>query len=164
MIVNTVKDFFKKLATYERCPRLLALSFCVGTYIAFSPFLFCHTIMVFIFCLIFKLNIPVTFAASAGINNPWTAVPIYLLDYGFGRWFLYKLLNLTPLTNPHLFNSLEQFWLQYVSTSKPCMWSFLIGGNLLGIACALLLYPFIKSLFSYFLQNQAQRITTESST
>jgi uncharacterized protein (DUF2062 family) len=120
----------------------------VGTYIAFSPFIGAHTIMVFAFSWLFKLNIPVTFAASAGINNPLTAIPVYLSDYFFGYWFLYKKLQLTQLHNPAWMNIFEGFCINKLGINAPCIWSFLIGGNLLGIIIAMIAYPASKYLFS----------------
>src|SRR5581483_10373754 len=71
----------KNLADQEHCSTKLALSFCVGVYIAFSPFIGLHTVMTFIFVWLFGLNLAATFTASWLINNPWTMIPIYSTDY-----------------------------------------------------------------------------------
>lgn len=159
-------DFFKNLIVKERCPHRFALAFCLGNFIAFSPFIGLHTIMVFVCAWAFGLSLPVMLTVSMAINNVWTLVPIYASDYIFGYWLSHSFLKLN-------FTSLNQFFLTMISwlpallfewvhdalryttnffqetlsMPKPCLWSFLIGGNILGLVTSLLLYPIIKRLF-----------------
>lgn len=146
------KNFLKKLMQQERSPEKLALSFCVGNYIAFSPFPFFHTVMVFLFSWLFKLNLGVTFATSCFINNPWTMIPVYGADYALGYWLVYKVFNLNIYHyNPWWMYSINNLCEGTLGIAKPCIWSFLIGGNLLGIGLSLLLYPIMKKVFAYYL-------------
>lgn len=150
-----IKKFIKKLIYQERSAQKLALSFCIGAYIAFSPFPCFHTLMAFLFAWLFSLNLGVTFASSCFINNPWTMIPVYGADYGFGYWLLYKIFNVNPI-------NFEPSWMHYINVfcekslgiAKPCLWSFLLGGNVLGICLGLLLYPIMKKVFSYYLAHE----------
>jgi uncharacterized protein (DUF2062 family) len=81
-----VQKFFKKCMGSETSAHKLALSFCLGAYIAFSPFLGLHTAMVFVLGWLSRLNIPIIMAATHVVNNPWTMVPIYSADYGIGYY------------------------------------------------------------------------------
>lgn len=144
-----------RLAFQERSAKKLAISFCMGNYIAFSPFIFLHTVMVFIFVWLFRLNFAVTFAVAYGVNNIWTAVPIYTTDYVFGYWLVHRVFGAD-------LSSFDFSWMSYINNffehtlglSRPCFWSFMIGGNLLGILTSIVLYPFLVSLFTRLVNMQ----------
>jgi uncharacterized protein len=131
---NTIK---KALSSNENISKLV-LSFCIGLYIAFSPFPGFHTIMILTFSWMFKLNLPVMFL-GAFLNNPWTMVPLYTFDYSLGYWILHKLFNL----NVPWGISLGKIF----GSGKVCVISFLVGGNILGILAALIAYPVANKIF-----------------
>lgn len=145
MAKNRIKSWMEKItgvfsnALYAGAtPERLALSFCVGIYIAFSPFPGCHTIMMVIFKYFLNLHFPTLFIATS-INNPWTMIPFFSGDYVFGYWLIHSFLGFDPgwgFSFARLFGS-----------GKICLWSFLIGGNVLGIAASLLCYPFMYRMF-----------------
>ena len=149
-MIHAWLEYFKKLASQEKSPHILALSFSVGTYIAFSPFPGLHTIMIFLFTVLFGLNLTVTFASAYAINNPLTLVPVYAADYGVGYWLLYKVadFDITQL-NPAWMQTCSAYFEQKLGFPLPCFWSFLIGGNVLGVLMAFLLYPLTKSIFAH---------------
>jgi uncharacterized protein (DUF2062 family) len=145
--MKKIKDFLLQLTLHERSPEKLALSFCIGNYIAFSPFPGLHTVMIFAFAWLFQLNFSVTFAAAYTINNPFTALPLYLGDYFFGYWLVHDYLHVdVQRFTPSFVKSIESF-LQTLGIVNPCFWSFIVGGNVLGIALSLLLYPCMKYTF-----------------
>jgi len=142
------KNFFEKLVVKERSPKVLALSFCVGVYIAFSPYIFLHTLMAFAFSWIFSLNLAVVFAASCMINNPWTLVPIYTVDYLFGQWFLTFVLGVNSMSlNPHWMDPVNSFIYSYTGIQGVSFWAFMIGGNLLGLIISVIMYPVVRCIF-----------------
>ena len=141
-------QFFKMLVLKERSPHKLALSFAIGNYIAFCPFIGLHTAMIFLFAWIFKLNTAVTFATGYVVNNVFTAVPIFLSDYVFGYWLLHGVFHLkTHDINPTWMNIINDFLHTKLGIPNACFWSFMIGGNLLAIIVALVSYPLVKPLF-----------------
>lgn len=147
-----LKNFLKKLIYQERSPEKLAFSFCMGIYIAFSPFPGLHTVMVFLFSWLFRLNLGVTFTSSCFINNPWTMIPIYGADYGLGYFLVYKLFKFDlAIFDPWWMGYINYFCEKTLGIAKPCIWSFLLGGNLLGIGLALLLYPIMRKIFANYL-------------
>jgi len=138
MPIKRCKDFFKNALTSGCTPERLTRSFCIGIYIAFSPFPGAHTIMMFAAKYLFDLHFPTLFFATS-FNNPWTMVPFFSADYAFGYWFLHSFIGWDPgwaISLAKVFGS-----------GTICIWSFLIGGNVLGIAGAALSYPIMSIIF-----------------
>lgn len=157
-IIEAFKNFLKNLALKERCPKKLALSFCMGVYIAFSPFPGLHTAMVFAFSWLFRLNWAVVLSSSCLINSPWTMVPIYATDYMVGNWLCGQMFGCDMLTyNPSWMNWINQHVSHYAGMGNICLSSFLIGGNVLGVGFALLLYVPMKYLFGALVDQMYNR-------
>lgn len=116
----------------------LSLTFCLGLYIAFSPFPGGHTIMMVALNYLLNLNFPLLFIVTS-INNPWTMIPFFSLDYVFGYWLVHSFLGFNPTWTICLAD--------IFGGGTICLWSFFIGGNILGIAAALLTYPIVSSFF-----------------
>jgi uncharacterized protein (DUF2062 family) len=138
-VVNKINNIFKGALDSGLSPSKMALSVCVGLYIAFSPFPGGHTIMMLVAGWLWGLNFPILFLAVS-INNPWTMIPFFTFDYFFGYWLLHSFFgchSLWELSLAKIFGS-----------GKICMFSFLIGGNVLGIAVALISYPIMKFIFT----------------
>ena len=144
MIVRMIRQVYKILTTSERCPQRLALSCCIGVYIAFSPFVGLHTAMVFLFAWLFALNSAVMLTVSIFINNPWTMMPIYAIDYMVGNW-LFHLFDLDGQhLNPQWVESMNTFIATHTGLQGLSLWAFLLGGNLLGLVAGGILYPILK--------------------
>ena len=148
-MLEKVKPFLYSLLYKERSIYKLTLSFCIGNFIAFSPFIFLHTIMIFILVWLFRLNFAVTFAAAYGINNPWTAVPIYTLDYFFGHWFVHNLCHINvALWTPTWMTFITTKCEQLIGLKNVCVFSFLVGGHVLSVLISIALFPIMKRIFS----------------
>ena len=122
----------------------LTLSVCIGVYIAFSPFPVFHTAMMLSAKWFFGLNFPILFVATS-INNPWTMIPFYYFDYAFGYWLIHNFLGFSPSFTISL--------AKIFGSGTICIWSFLVGGNILGITVALLLYFPTKFFFNKLFKN-----------
>jgi len=148
MIMQWLTTTLKKLVLHERSVQKLTLSFCMGVYIAFSPFIGLHTVMVFITAWLFSLNFLVMLIVSNLVNNPWTLIPVYASDYLVGDWLLHKQLGLNTVQfNPSWLNWCSAYLNKYVSCPAFSLTAFLVGGNLLGIGLALAAYPLVKPIF-----------------
>ena len=145
VIIDKAKNIFKKAIMAGATPHNLTRSFCMGLYIAFSPFPGAHTVMMVATKYLFNLHFPTLFLATS-INNPWTMIPFFSFDYAFGYWFVHSVLKWEPTW----IISLEKFF----GVGKICVWSFLIGGNLLGIIAAILFWPVMKKLFNHLGSHQ----------
>lgn len=149
MIAHKVKGFFSSLLVKEPSPHKLAFAFSAGVYIAFSPFPGFHTAMVFLFAWLLGLNWFVVFAINTIVNNPWTMVPVYAADYLCGNSVCYAVFGHNFMGyNPSWMNWLNSMIAQYLGLSHVSLCSFLIGGNVLGLACALISYPVVRLIFS----------------
>jgi uncharacterized protein len=137
-------NFFKKIMNSDASPQKMAGSFAIGVYLAFSPLPGLHTVMMFFLKWLFSLNFPMLFIATS-INNPWTLILFYSADYFFGYWLVHTFLG----CNPDFCISLAKVF----GSGKICVTSFLIGGNVLGIAAALLSYLPIYIIFKKFSKN-----------
>jgi hypothetical protein len=143
--LGKVKKAFYNALTINASPHKLALSFAIGVFIAFSPFPGGHTVIMFIAKWLFNLNFPILFFATS-FNNPWTMIPVYSFDYVFGYWFLRSFLGF----NPSWVISLEKIF----GSGKICIWSFFVGGHVIGIFCALLSYPIMHKLFTLMIERR----------
>lgn len=119
----------------------LALSCAVGLYVAFSPFPGAHTVLMLLLKWLMRLNFPVLFLATS-VNNPWTMIPLYSLDYVFGYWIVHHVCG---------FGALWSFSYERIfGSASICIWSFLIGGNVLGIMVGGVGYFIARSLLRRF--------------
>ena len=126
-------------------PHKLAMTAAIGIYIAFSPFPGLHGVLILLTRNLLGLNLPVLFV-TASINNPWTMIPFYTLDYAFGYWFMHGLLGYESTW----LISLERFF----GSGTICLWSFVVGGNILGIVFALISYPVARHIFYKIASNK----------
>lgn len=130
----------------ESSRRKLVASCCMGVYVAFSPFVFFHTAMIFLFGWLFTLNIPIMFAVSWFINNPWTMVPIYAFDCVVGDC-IFAVLGINSMHwNPAWMIWFNEFLSAHIGLGGISFWSFMVGGNLFALFISGMLYP----VFSYF--------------
>lgn len=136
--VPKIKEILRKALLDGMTPEGLAKSASAGVYIAFSPFPGAHTIMMIIAKWLFKLHFPTLFIFTS-INNPWTMIPFFSLDYAFGYWLVHKLIGWEPTWSISL--------AKIFGSGSVCLWSFFIGGNILGIVGALLSYPLLRLFF-----------------
>jgi len=134
-----IKKLLKKSLSSNASPGKLTFSACMGIYIAFSPFPGAHTLMMLASSWLFKLNFPILFITTS-FNNPWTMLPFFSVDYFFGYWLVHNVCG----WNPNWVISLEKIF----GSGSICLWSFFIGGNVLGIVAALISYPFAKIFFT----------------
>jgi len=147
-IVRKIVSVFERLVLKERSPHKLSLSFSVGLYIAFSPFLGMHTIMVLASTWLFSLNGAAVFAGAV-VNNPWTIVPCHAAGYFLGDIFLRFVCHIDPIAcNPSWMSWVNEPICNITGLNGVSFWSFFIGGNLLGILSAVILYPVCKPIFA----------------
>lgn len=130
--ISKIKEILQKALLGGVSARNLALSASVGVYIAFSPFPGLHTLMMLAATWLFRLHFPTLFIFSS-INNPWTMIPFFSLDYFFGHWLVHSCMG----WEPSWVISLAKVF----GEGSICLWSFLIGGNVLGIIAGVLSYP-----------------------
>jgi hypothetical protein len=151
-VTEWIKKKLMVLIKGERSSHWLALSFSVGAYIAFSPFIGFHTVMALAAIYFFHLNGAAVFTASLLINNPWTMVPVYSFDYIFGHWLCATLFPVNwVFENPWWMDWLNEPLVKYIGLPELSLWSFFVGGNVLGLIAAFVLYPVMYWIFARFI-------------
>lgn len=147
MIIQKVQLFGKKLLQAEGSAKELALSICMGIFIAFSPFVGFHTLMAITLCWLFSLNYPVTLSVQLAINNPFTIVPIYCCDYGFGR-LVSSLCRIDfAYYMPSVCSRLISPLCRLLGWPSDFVWTTFVGGNMLSVILAVIMYVPIKWIF-----------------
>ena len=135
---------FRRLLAIDDPPERTALAFSIGIFIAFSPFLGLHTIMATVVAFAFRFN-KVAIYTGTFINNPFlTLVPIIIVSYAVGAFFLGRPLGIPEegielLKNPHLFS--RDYYHRLFLQSWSIVWPFAVGATILSIVCSLLAYP-----------------------
>jgi uncharacterized protein (DUF2062 family) len=138
--VPKIKEILRKALLGGITPKNLARSAGIGVYIAFSPFPGAHTIMMLALKWLLGLHFPTLFVFTS-INNPWTLIPFFSLDYAFGYWLVHKVIGWEPTWSISL--------AKIFGSGSVCLWSFFIGGNILGIISGLLAYPIMLFVFEH---------------
>lgn len=147
----------KRLLLHERSPQKLALATSVALYVAISPFLGLHTIMLIVSGWAFNLNIPVLIMVSYTVNNPWTMVPLMAAGYWLGYKILHVWMGLpVEALNPAIMASVNASIYNYLGISNVSFWAFMLGGNVLGIAVAVGMYPLLHRLFKELIKQEAK--------
>jgi uncharacterized protein len=155
MVFNKIQSLLQRMAASERCPSKLAFTCALGIYIGISPLIGLHTAMIFLFGWMFALSIPLLFAVSVLVHNPWTMMPVYALDHVFGKW-LFTLFEIDYLRwDPAWVETCNVFLKEHTGITGLSLTAFLVGGNLLGIGVSVMLYPLMKRVFAKYL---AQKI------
>ncbi|MBI1823144.1 MAG: DUF2062 domain-containing protein [Nitrospirae bacterium] len=141
-MIAKVKIKIKELLHLNDSPRKIALAFAVGVFIAFSPILGFHTIMVLLSAWLFRLN-PVALFAGAFVNNPWTFAPLYGLCLWFGIYLYGGSAVLPQVSWEHL------TLLRFIENLKPYIGPFFLGTTIIGLIVAFLSY-----ILSYIVINR----------
>ena len=99
--IARLRSYLSQILHLHESPHRTALAFAIGVFIAFSPIYGLHTLSV-VFCTwAFRLNF-LALMVGAGINNPWTLVPIL----GATIWTGSKLLGI-PQASPFDWDNLS---------------------------------------------------------
>ena len=140
-----VRAAFRRLLAIDDPPERTALAFSIGIFIAFSPFLGLHTIMATVIAFAFRFN-KIAIYTGTFINNPiLTLVPIIILSYAVGAFFLGRPLSIPDegialLRDPHLL-SRDYYRRLFVQSWNHIVWPFAIGATVLSVVCSLIAYP-----------------------
>lgn len=143
-MIARIKHQLLRFLVYEKRPSRFAAACSIAIYVAFSPFLGLHTAMIIVISWLFRLNFPIMLAVTLLINNPWSMVPIYGIDYFFGQWLLELLAINHYAYNPAWITMINERLVMALGHGNISLLAFLVGGNLLGLLFALIAYPLIK--------------------
>lgn len=137
-----------KLMRLEPSPHRLALSGCVGIFLACAPFLGIQTILAIGMAYLFALNSSIVLATLFLVNNPLTMVPIIIADQMTGKIILEHFLS---INTAHLLPS----WTHTISSTMNnkiqlllpqthfSIANYIFGGLLFGLICCIPSYPLL---------------------
>jgi|GEM_PF-2951604 len=146
MVMKKIPLLFEKIATKNSSVERLAITFCVGVYIGLSPFVGVRTLLTLFCGWFFALDFAILFTASFLIHNPWTMIPLCVLNHIIGQQ-LFGFFDIDGVQwDPSWAESVSLFIQYYTGISGLSLSAFLVGGNLLGISISVMLYPFIKRM------------------
>lgn len=146
-----IRKRLEKLLLSERSCARLAASFSTGTFIAIMPIIPLQTPLLFLVSWLCGLNAAVTFAAVYIVNNPFTLIPIYIIDYAVGVYF-FKMLGIDAASyNPSWVAGMNTLISRYIDIKKYlgadlCLWCLLVGGLIFALMVSLPLYPLLKKV------------------
>ena len=146
-MLSKVRAILARLVLTECSPSRLALSCSIGVFVAFSPFIGFHTIMMLALAWFGRLNFAVVYAASHVVNNPFTVAPLYWLNHIFGKQLCQLLFGFLP-ANPLWMNWINAKIILYTGLPGVSLWAFMLGGNLLGLMVSVMLYPIMIWIFN----------------
>lgn len=151
----------------DESPHGLAKAFAVGVFVAFTPFLGLHTLMVLFLAWVFRLN---KLAALSGtlVNNPWTIAFVYIGP----TWVAVMLMRHAGMDVPPLhYNSLRVqfmgtmeeyklwqpiFWKTFLREFKPHIHAFLLGTTIAGVVASLVAYFVALFGIKYYRKERAR--------
>jgi len=148
-----MKQWLRNIIKKGKSPRVILNSFLWGICVALLPIVPLQTPLVFIIGPLLGLKISIVIAVLFLVNNPFTMVPIYFVDYQVGRVVAETLgLNLVKY-NPSWAQKLSSFLGRYMDVQKYmgielCMWYLLLGGIIIaGVVTALAYYPLKRVIY-----------------
>lgn len=162
-LVRSSFEHIRKLITHmlrtEQSVMRLALAFCLGIFIAFSPFLGLHTLMMIACAWLGRLNFIMMYVGAHVVNNPLTMGFIYWIDYVVGKCILTWFYGSLPA---------DPIWVQWLNlkiayyTGLPgiSFWAFMIGGHVLGLIVSILAYPIVVRLFYHIAHFRASQVSS----
>jgi hypothetical protein len=147
-----IKQALNKLLTFEKTPGRLAASCCLGMNIALSPFLGIQTFLVFPFSWLLGLRWAGVMAITYTVNNPFTMIPIVVMNYAVGHWVFERFLGLSLSA----YNPSFMAWINskigpcintYLGITELSFLTYILGGLLFSFALS---WPFFFLFRSWF--------------
>lgn len=147
--LSRIRSVLNQVLHLHESPHRTALAFAIGVFIAFSPAYGLHTVMVLVCTWAFRLNFLALFV-GAGINNPWTLVPILGATYWTGAVLL-------GLPNGPSFDWNDLSFMSIYRQVMPYAVPFFLGGTVLSVLGAAIGYPIAYYVISKHRRARAPR-------
>jgi len=136
--LNALRKLILSLARVPDTPQRTALSYAIGVFWSFSPFLGLHTVLAIGTALVFRLN---RLATLMGVwtNLPWIVIPYYAL----ATWVGMKILGTNGITFPAVGLSdlySAEFW-EWLASQWKLLIPAVVGSSVLALALSIAAYP-----------------------
>jgi uncharacterized protein len=144
MVRAAISNYLRKLLNVDETPERIALSFSVGVFFAFSPFLGLHTFLGLLVAFLFGLN-RAAVLVGVFVNNPWTLVPIYAAGTYLGG-----ILVGFPHTGELPAFGWKQIWESRFWSQLGAQWRLIkplfLGSSILAVFASILSYEMSRQL------------------
>jgi len=146
-----IKESLRRILHLDETPHVLAKSFAVGVFVAFTPFMGFHTLIALTLAWALRLNKAVALTGTF-VNNPWTIAFIFIGPTWMAALFLRKVgVEVPPLNYEALSGAFMAvmdrhsvmelaFWRELVSDFKPYINALLLGATVAGFVSACVSY------------------------
>lgn len=149
-LVALTKPLFER-DLWNPCRFTVAGALSIGLFCAMLPIPF-QMLIAAVWCMRMRVNIPIGMTAC-WITNPFTQVPIIMLQLRFGHWIR------EHIHIPLPFDKSMQFkFLGIQLTGNPA--DFFVGFLAMGILLSIIAYPLVYGI-SAFLPNKGRKLTVE---
>jgi len=161
MSLGNIKQRAKNILHLGESPHELAKAFAVGVFVAFTPFIGIHTLLVLMLAWAFRLNKLVALTGTF-VNNPWTIAFVYIGP----TWACVRAMRYLGIPVRHLnydmlrtefLETMQQysiwqpvFWTTFLHEFKPYIRAFLIGTTVAGVMASLLAYVVVLVGVKYY--------------
>ena len=147
-----LQTIVNKVMQAEQSPRRLAASCSLGIFFAMSPFLGIQTFLAIGAGMLMRLNVTIATIMLYLINNPFTMVPIIIIDYLIGYFLISYIAGYNiQYAVPTFLSKVDSFIQKRLDSWFPRLqFSFayyFIGGLLLAFVCAIISYPILYRWF-----------------
>ncbi|MGC2424002.1 MAG: DUF2062 domain-containing protein [Nitrospirota bacterium] len=156
MTGSKIKKHIRNILHVDETPHDLARSFAAGVFVAFTPFLGIHWIIILTLAWIFRLNKVVALTGTF-VNNPWTIAFVYIIP----TWLTVSAMralgaDIHPmnyeLISTHFLNHTAQhtvwemaYWKDFAREFRPYLFAFAFGTIAAGAVVSVISY-----FFAYF--------------
>ncbi len=145
------KEGIRHILHLDETPHDLARSFAVGVFVAFSPFLGIHWIIILTLAWLFRLNKVVALTGTF-VNNPWTIAFVYIVPTWLtvsamrNMGFDIPPMNYSHITAQFLGRTARHevweiaFWRGFIREFKPYAYAFGFGTTAAGVVASVISY------------------------
>lgn len=153
------QGWIRTIVSQDDTPRSIALGAAVGTFIAFTPTVGIQMVLVLLIGWLtrplFRFN-QVAALVAVYISNPVTTLPIYWFNYYIGTFFVPGDLTRQQLAELLSYNGFVAWWRSLWALTIEIGSPLVLGSVLVGLCCAVVVYPLI-----YWLTHSLQKKTAK---
>ena len=148
-----------RMARLKASPHAIALGFAAGAFASFTPFVGLHFILAGLIAFALRSSILAS-AIGTVVGNPLTFPFIWLSTYNVGAALLGReakgevVLDLPGVTESAANAGMMEFAEKIIQRIEPVFLPMLIGGTLLGLACAAACYFIVRLSVERFKQRR----------
>lgn len=142
---NKIRKLWHKVLKGNSSPHEISLGLAIGIFVGFTPLVGVQTILILILIIIIPKINKISVYLSSWVMNQFTFVPIYLLDYWTGSFFLRieRRIEYNEFHNIIIEKNINQI----INIGKGIFFPMLLGGVIVGIILGGFTYIIFRIFF-----------------